>query len=33
MKKILVLKSSIMGNDSQTNNLIDHYLGASGQRI
>lgn len=28
MKKILVLKSSIMGNDSQTNNLIDHYLAA-----
>ncbi|MBH2577856.1 NAD(P)H-dependent oxidoreductase [Serratia marcescens] len=26
MKKILVLKSSIMGNDSQTNNLIDRYL-------
>lgn len=26
MKKILVLKSSIMGNDSQTNRLIDRYL-------
>lgn len=26
MKKILVLKSSIMGNDSQTNNLIDRFL-------
>ena len=26
MKKILVLKSSIMGNDSQTNSLIDRYL-------
>ena len=25
-EKILVLKSSIMGNDSQTNNLIDRYL-------
>ncbi|MGP2706189.1 NAD(P)H-dependent oxidoreductase, partial [Serratia marcescens] len=28
MKKILALRSSIMGNDSQTNNLIDRYLAA-----